>query len=144
MFSSSGKGEASLPKTHTFLEKVCHHILKHINHFAWRHEVCLLNYLSWQNLITSDNAIFMRLPWIWNSTFWLGVENFKKYREYDKMQNIRVCNKYKTWQKAIFPHFTRFYEHILLGPNQSLRNLLRFSSRCQDLIRALIRRLSMK
>ena len=28
-----------------------------------------------------------------------------------------------------------FYEHIHLGANQSLRSLLCFSSRCEDLIR---------
>ena len=33
-------------KTHIFEGKVWHHILKQINHFQWRHEVCLLNQFS--------------------------------------------------------------------------------------------------
>ena len=36
-----------------------------------------------QNLITLDNPISMWLWWIWNSRFWLGVINLKKYREYE-------------------------------------------------------------
>ena len=44
-----------------------------------------------QNLISSDNPISMRLWWIWDLTVWLGV---KKHR-HDKVQNIRVCTKYK-------------------------------------------------
>ena len=48
-----------------------------------------------QNLITSDDPIFMWLRWIWNSILWLAVESFKKYRKYDKIQNIGVCTKYK-------------------------------------------------
>ena len=48
-----------------------------------------------QNLITSDNPISLQLWWIWNSAFWLWVENLKKYIEYDKRQNIRGCTKYK-------------------------------------------------
>ena len=48
-----------------------------------------------QDLITSDDPISIWLPWIWNARFWVGVESFKKYRECDKMQNIRVRTKYK-------------------------------------------------
>ena len=33
-------------KTHIFWGKVWHHILKQINHFQWRHEVCPLNQFS--------------------------------------------------------------------------------------------------
>ena len=33
-------------KTHIFGGKVWHHILKQINHFQWRHEVCPLNQFS--------------------------------------------------------------------------------------------------
>ena len=35
-----------LPITHILWRKVCHHILKQINHFAWRHERCLLKHFS--------------------------------------------------------------------------------------------------
>lgn len=38
-----------------------------------------------QNLITSDNAISMWLQWIWNSSFWLGVENLKTYGQHGKI-----------------------------------------------------------
>ena len=49
-----------LPLSHIFLEKVCHHILKQINNFAWRYEVRPLNYFFFvQNLISSDNPISM-------------------------------------------------------------------------------------
>ena len=34
------------------------------------------------------------------------------------------------------PFLLAFYEHIYLGPNQSLRHLLRFSFKYKDLIRA--------
>ena len=48
--------------------------------------------------------------------------------------------KMRTRKNSILGHFSRsvlaFYEHIHLGPNQSLRHLLCFSSRCKDLIRA--------
>ena len=44
-----------------------------------------------QNLITSDNPFSIWLRWLWNPTFWLRVENLKKYRECDKIQYIRVC-----------------------------------------------------
>ena len=37
-------------KTHIFGGKVWHHILKQINHFQWRHEVCPLNQFSCTNL----------------------------------------------------------------------------------------------
>ena len=33
-----------LPITHIYWEKVCHNILKKINHFVWRHEVFSLNH----------------------------------------------------------------------------------------------------
>ena len=39
--------------------------------------VLLISFLV-QNLITSDNPISMRLRWIWNSVFWLEVENLRK------------------------------------------------------------------
>ena len=39
--------------------------------------VLLISFLV-QNLITSDNPISMWLRWIWNSAFWLEVENLKK------------------------------------------------------------------
>ena len=68
---------ASLPITHFFGEEVCHHILKQINHFAWRHEVCCFNHFLVQYLISSGNVSSMWLRWVWNWTFWLGVENLK-------------------------------------------------------------------
>ena len=39
--------------------------------------VLLISFLV-QNLITSDNPISMWLWWIWNSAFWLEVENLRK------------------------------------------------------------------
>ena len=39
--------------------------------------VLLISFLV-QNLITSDNPISMWLRWIWNSAFWLEVENLRK------------------------------------------------------------------
>ena len=48
-----------LPITHIFSEKVHHHLLKQINHFAWRHEVQPLNHFPVQNLISSGNPISM-------------------------------------------------------------------------------------
>ena len=40
----------------------------------------------------------------------------------------------------LIPHFLlAFYELIHLCPNQSLRNLLCFTSRCEDLIRTYLR-----
>ena len=50
-----------LPITHILWGKVCHHILKQINHFPWRYEVYPLNYFLVQNWITSDNPISMWL-----------------------------------------------------------------------------------
>ena len=39
--------------------------------------VLLISFIV-QNLITSDNPISMWLWWIWNSAFWLEVENLRK------------------------------------------------------------------
>ena len=44
----------------------------------------LLNIFFAQNLTTSDNANSIQLWWIWTSTFWLGVENLKSSRQYDR------------------------------------------------------------
>ena len=38
-----------LPIIHILWGKVCHYILKQINHFPWRHEVYPLNYFLVQN-----------------------------------------------------------------------------------------------
>ena len=48
-----------------------------INHFNGDMKSVLISYLV-QNLITSDNPISMWLWWIWNSAFWLEVENLRK------------------------------------------------------------------
>ena len=62
---------------------------------------------------TSDNPIFMHIQWIWNSTFWLRVENPKNYRKY-MLPN--TCHLFHTL-------FT-FTERIHLGPKQSFRYVL--------------------
>ena len=68
------------PITHIFLEKIFHHILKQINHFAWRYEVHPLNHFSytkfnllrWPNFqVNSMNMKFNILARSWK---------FKKYR----------------------------------------------------------------
>ena len=51
--------DASLPMTHIICEKVCHHILTQIVHFAWRHEVCPFVIFLVETLISSDNRISM-------------------------------------------------------------------------------------
>ena len=74
--------------------------------------------------VTSMNIKFSILIRSWK---------YKKYREHDKIQNIKVCNK-----MLFIPHFLAlFIKHIHLGgPNHSLRYDLYFSSRCEGLIRA--------
>ena len=53
--------------------------------------------------------------------------------KYKTQDNIKVCTKYKRQQNAIYsPLLLSFYEHIYLGPKQSLRHLSCFSSRCKD------------
>ena len=43
----------------------------------------------------------------------------------DKIQNIRVCTKYKKKENTVFSSFLlAFYEYIHLGPNPSLSDLL--------------------
>ena len=34
---------------------------------------------------TSDNPIFIHIQWKFSSKFWLGFENLKNYRQYDKI-----------------------------------------------------------
>ena len=41
-----GSNHDSNHATYIYGEKVCHNILKQIYHFAWRYEVCPLNYFS--------------------------------------------------------------------------------------------------
>ena len=79
----------------------------------------------------------MWIRWIWNSTFWLGVEN-----KHIIGQNIKYKSMCETQElkMLLIPHFLlAFYELIHLCPNQSLRNLLCFTSRWEDLIRAYLR-----
>ena len=52
------------------------------NQFAWRLKVCLRNPITQLRYDFNDYEI-------------QHFENLKKYREYDKIQNIRVCTKYK-------------------------------------------------
>ena len=37
------------------------------------------------HITTSETPIFKHIQWIWNTIFWLGVENVKNDREYDKI-----------------------------------------------------------
>ena len=81
-----------------------------------------------QNLINSADPIFMWLRWIWNSTFWLAVKNFKKYREYDKIQNVCTRCMYQIQELVkckLFLFLLASYEHIHLGSNQLLLHPLR-------------------
>ena len=64
--------------------------------------VLLISFLV-QNLITSDNPISMWLRWIWNSAFWLEVENLIKLETivfYKLIPNLSQENR-KTLPSAL-------------------------------------------
>ena len=66
-------------KTHSFWEKVWHHIpWNSIIIFNGDTKCVLLIRFLLQNLITLDNPISMWLRWIWNSAFWREVENLRQ------------------------------------------------------------------
>ena len=37
------------------------------------------------HITTSETPIFKHIQWIWNTIFWLGIENVKNDRQYDKI-----------------------------------------------------------
>ena len=64
--------------------------------------VLLISFLV-QNLITSDNPISMWLRWIWNSTFWVEVEHFRKLETIDSYKSVPSVSQEN--RKTLPQHF---------------------------------------
>ena len=109
-FSWSEK--TSQPKTHIFGERVCHRIVKQINNFAFRHEVCPLNLffykISWVGVEHTKN-----IQRIWQNTKHKCVYQIKKLVQYSSCLLV-------------------FYEHIHLDPNKPFRQNLYVNCRCKE------------
>ena len=99
---------------------------------------------SWNKLIIlhgDTRCVLLTISLVQNIENWLGVENFKKSKECDnKNRKINIYKSIYQMQEVVKCYLLLillvFYEHIHLGPNQPLRHLLCFSSRCKGRIRA--------
>ena len=112
----------------TFFEglgEVCQDILKQINHFSWAYEVCHFNHFSCTKKITSNDPVSMYLWWIWNSTFWIGVESSKNMTKYkictEILYEIQRVSKIFLWK---YPSRSK---PIIKGSFKKFEKVSRFS-----------------
>ena len=116
----------------------------HNSHFVGKSlsphlETSKSSHMEAESWITSDNPISMWLWRIWNSTFWLRVENLKKYREYGNTRYEYVPNT-SVGKRLFISYFCSLFITHSLRSKQSLRHLLCFNFRCEDIIRIYPRR----